>query len=83
MTILDFGGDRTHAARLAERFGVSKTGERRTLAKLIFSMVRRQAPQEEIEVSAFAKGLRLGMSRSEVIDVAIWCAAQMHDREAA
>ena len=84
VTILDFGGDRTRALReLAERFGISKTDERRTLAKLIFSMVRREAPQEAIEASAFAEGLRLGMSRAEVIDVASWCAAQIHDREAA
>jgi hypothetical protein len=32
---------------------------------------------------AFAEGLRLGMSRAEVIEVAIWCAAQIPDREAA
>ncbi len=84
VTILDFAGDRCRALReLAERFGISKSGERRTLAKLIFSMVRRQAPQESIEASAFAEGLRLGMSHAEVIDVASWCAAQIHGREAA
>ena len=84
VTILDFGGDRTRALReLAERFGITKTVERRTLAKLIFSMVRREAPQEAIEASAFAEGLRLGMSRAEVIEVATWCAAQIQDREAA
>ena len=43
VTILDFGGDRTRALReLAERFGINKPAERRTLAKLIFSMVRRR-----------------------------------------
>jgi hypothetical protein len=84
VTILDFGGDRTRALReLAERFGITKTAERRTLAKLIFSMVRREAPQEAIEASAFAEGLRLGMSRPEVIEVATWCAAQIQDREVA
>jgi hypothetical protein len=50
LIVLDFGGDRTRALReLAERFGFNKTAERRTLAKLIFSMVRREAPQEAIE----------------------------------
>ena len=46
-------------------------------------MVRQQAPQEAIEASAFAEGLRLGMSRAEVFAVAVWVASQATAREAA
>jgi hypothetical protein len=75
--ILDFSGDRTRALReLAQRFGLSKDAERRAIAKLIFRMIRQQAPQEAIEASAFAEGLRLGLSRDEVCRVAIWVASQ-------
>jgi hypothetical protein len=80
VTILDFGGDRTKALReLAKRFGISKDEERRTLAKLIFRLVRQQARQDAIEASAAAEGLRLGLSRDEVITVANWCAAKLKD----
>jgi hypothetical protein len=73
--ILDFGGDRTRALReLAERFGTNKTDERRELAKLIFRLIHQQAPQEAIEASAYAEGVRLGLSRAEVVEVATWCA---------
>ena len=83
VTILDFGSDRLRALReLAVRFGISKPSERRTMAALIFRMIRQQAPQEAIEASAFAEGLRLGMSRAEVCAVAVWV-SQAIEREAA
>ena len=75
--ILDFGGNRTKAlAELAERFGLTKSAERKALANLMFRMIRRQASQEEIETAAFAEGLRLGVSRGEVCRVALWVATQ-------
>lgn len=84
VTILDFSGDRTRALReLAQRFGISKPSERKTLAALIFRMVRQQAPQEAIEAAAFVEGLRLGMTRAEVCEVAQWIATQATPREAA
>jgi hypothetical protein len=77
VAILDFSGDRTRALReLAERFGITKAEERRALSKLIFRMIRGQAPQEAIEASAFAEGLRLGLTREEVCSVATWVANQ-------
>jgi hypothetical protein len=82
VTILDFSGDRTRALReLAERFSLSKTEERRTVARLIFRLIRQQASQEAIEADAVVEGLRLGLSRSEVIEVATWCVQKL--REAA
>ncbi len=80
--ILDFGRDRAKALHeLAVRFGISKPSERRTLAALIFRMVHQRAPQEAIEASANTEGLRLGMTRTEIIAVANWCANKL--REAA
>jgi hypothetical protein len=77
VTILDFGGDRTRALReLAQRFAISKTEERKELAGLIFRMIRQQAPQAAIESSAFTEGLRLGMTRGEVIATARWVASR-------
>lgn len=81
VTVLDFGGDRKKAMReLASRFGLAKTQERKELAKLIFRLMRQQAPQEAIESAAFAEGERLGLTRDEVCDVARWVVSQ---REAA
>jgi hypothetical protein len=65
---------------LATRFGLTKAEERKTLARLLFSMIRRQATQEEIEAAAFAEGARIGLSPDEVCRVAVWVAAT---REAA
>ena len=73
--ILDFGGDRERALReLAERFGTAKASEHKTLAKLLFRLIRDQAPQETIESDAFAEGVRLGLTHSEVCHVALWVA---------
>lgn len=84
VTILDFASDRTHALKeLAQRFGISKPDERKALAKLLFHMIRQQAPQEAIEAAAFAEGERLGLSRAEVCSVAAWAATQVIMREAA
>jgi hypothetical protein len=85
VTILDFGGDRTRALReLAQRFGLTKAAEKKTLAKLIFSMIRRQATQEEIEAAAKAEGQQLGLTYEEVCRVALWVAGQFtQSREAA
>jgi hypothetical protein len=77
VVILDFNGDRPRALReLAQRFGIGKTEERKELAGLIFRLIRQRAPQAAIESSAFTEGLRLGMSRGEVIATAQWVAAQ-------
>jgi hypothetical protein len=76
VTILDFGGARQRALReLAQRFNLDKAAERRQLSQLIFRMIRQRAPQAAIESSAFTEGLRLGMSRGEVIATAQWVAA--------
>ncbi len=84
VTILEFGSDRRKAlAALAERFGLTKAEERKTLARLLFRMIRRQAAQEEIQSAAFAEGMRLGLSRDEVCRVAQWVANQRTSREAA
>ncbi|HEX5006388.1 MAG TPA: hypothetical protein VFV70_04705, partial [Hyphomonadaceae bacterium] len=81
--ILDFGGDRKRALReLAVRFGFSKPKERKALARLLFRLIRQQAPQEAIQSSAYAEGLRLGMTRSEVIQTARWVCVQATIREA-
>ena len=75
--ILDFSGDRQRALReMAKRFSISKTEERKELAGLIFRLIRQQASQAAIESSAFTEGLRLGMTRGEVIATARWVAAQ-------
>jgi hypothetical protein len=75
--ILDFGGDRTRAMReLAERYIPTKAVEQKALAGLLFRMRRRRASQAEIEAAAFAEGERTGLSRDEVIRVAIWVASQ-------
>jgi hypothetical protein len=77
VAILDFGGDRNRAlTKLAERFNLTKTEERKAVARLLFRMIRRQATQREIEVAAFAEGDRLGLSRDDVCRVAIWVAGQ-------
>jgi hypothetical protein len=85
VAILEFGGDRQKAlAELAERFNLTKAAERKVLARLLFRMVRQQAPQEEIEAAAFAEGERRGLTRDEVCQVACWVAIQPHNsREAA
>ena len=47
VTILDFGGDRTRALReLAERFGLSKTEERKVVSRVIFRLMRQGATAE-------------------------------------
>jgi hypothetical protein len=77
VVILQFNGDRDRAIReLAERFGLVKAAERRAVAKLIFRLIRKQAPQETIEGAAFAEGERLGLTRGEVCDVARWVVSQ-------
>jgi hypothetical protein len=77
VVILDFGGDRTRALReLAERHNLTKAAERKALAGLLFRLIKRQATQEEIEAAAFAEGERTGLSRDEVIRVAVWVAGQ-------
>jgi hypothetical protein len=74
-TILDFGGDRKKAMHnLAERFKLTKTVERKALAGMLFKLIRKQAPQDEIETTAFTEGERLGLSRDEVCRVAMWVA---------
>jgi hypothetical protein len=85
IAILDFGGDRKRAlGELADRFGLSKREENRVLARLIHQLIRSKASQETIEACAYAEGVRLGLSRDEVIRVAVWIAAKFeHGREAA
>ena len=75
--ILDFGGDRKKAlAELAKRFGLTKAEEQRKVAALIFRLRRDGATQAEIETAALAEGGRLGLSRAEIIRVAVWVAEQ-------
>ncbi len=82
--ILDFGGDRRRAlTELAQRFGLTKAAERKALAKLVFSLIREQAPQDEIEREALAEGARLGLSPAEVARTATWCGEQTISRRAA
>jgi hypothetical protein len=85
VAILDFGGDRKRALReLSERFGLSKREENRAVARLIHQLIRSQASQETIETCAYAEGARLGLSRDEVIRVAVWIDAKFqHGKEAA
>jgi hypothetical protein len=68
---------------LAERFNLTKAAERKSLATLLFRLIRRQATQAEIETTAFWEGDRLGLSREEVCHVATWVASQPARREAA
>jgi hypothetical protein len=82
--ILEFGGDRKRALReLAERFGLSKREENRAMARLIYQLCRAQAPQEVIETRAYAEGQRLGLTRDDVIRVAMWIAAKAKHGRAA
>jgi hypothetical protein len=81
--ILDFGGDRTKAlAAFAERFGLNKAEQQKAVAALLFRMIRQQATQKAIEVAAYEKGERLGLSHVEIRRVAVWVASQLL-REAA
>jgi hypothetical protein len=80
--ILDFGGDRTKALReLAERYRLAKQQERKAVARLIFRLIREQAAQEDIETAAFAEGSRLGLTATEVCEVACWVAARATARD--
>ena len=77
MTILDFGGDRQKAmTELAQRFNLTKVEERKAVARLLFRMIAHQADQQDIEAAALAEGRRLGLSRDEVCQVAVWVASQ-------
>jgi hypothetical protein len=77
VVILDFGGDRQQALKeLAQRFGLTKTAERKELAKLLFQLLRNRAEQDVIEAAAFAFGAEVGLSRDEVCSVAVWVASQ-------
>ena len=83
VAILDFGGDRTRALReLAERFNLTKAAERKAVAKVIFRLIREQAPQAAIESVAFAEGERQGLSRDEVCNVALWACQEVTRRAA-
>lgn len=73
--ILDFGGDRNKALReLAERFNLTKAAERKSLAGVLFRLIRQQANQRDIEAAASAEGERLGLARDEICRVAAWVA---------
>ena len=84
ITILDFGGDRTRALReLAERFNLTKAGEKKAVARVIFRLIREQASQAAIVSAAFAEGQRQGLSRDEVRNVALWVCQEAISRRAA
>jgi hypothetical protein len=75
--ILDYGADRKTAMReLSKRYGLTKRHERKALARLLFRLIREQAPQEAIEAAADAEGERLGLNRAQVCEVARWVAAK-------
>ena len=77
VTILDFGGDRNRAMRdLAERFNFAKAAERKTLAALMFKMIRQQQEQEYIVTASFTLGHELGLSREEICKVSVWVSEQ-------
>ena len=76
-TILDFGGDRRKAlVALAERFQLGNHAANKAVARVVFRLVRRQAPQQEIEAAALAEGERQGLTREEIWRVARWVSAQ-------
>ena len=82
--ILDYGGDRTRALKeLGEQFNITQAGARKMLAKLLFQLIREQAPQETIEAQAYATGGRLGMTPSQVCEVARWVLAKAISGKAA
>jgi hypothetical protein len=73
VTILDFGGDRPRAlSALADRFGFSKTEERKVVSRLIFRLMRQGATAEHIRREAFAEGVRQGLTQHDVLSVAVW-----------
>jgi hypothetical protein len=75
--ILDFGGNRERALKeLGAQFNITKATERKTLAKLLFQLIRDQAPQETIETEALAAGDRLGLTPPQVCEVARWVIAK-------
>ena len=75
--ILDYGGDRKKSLHdLAKLYGLDKKQERKQLSSLLFRLIRQQAEQAHIETAIFATGQRLGLSRSEVIEVAHWVASE-------
>lgn len=84
VTILAFGGDRRRALReLAERHGLNKAAERKRMAKLLFRLIKRRTAQADIEAAAYAEGITLGLSKSEVIQIANWVVGQNATRRRA
>lgn len=77
-TILDYGGDRKKAlSELAQKFGMTKTAERKEAAGVMFRLIRQQASQQEFERVAASEAQRLGLSIAEIAGVAAWCAEQV------
>jgi len=77
VAILDFNGDRNKAINaMAERFGLTKTAEKKELAKFIFKAIRRALPQDEIERASIEEGARLGFARDDVCRIAHWVVSQ-------
>jgi hypothetical protein len=75
--ILDYGSDRRQAMiSLAEKFNLTKTAERKQLCRIMFQLIRRQAPQQEIENISLQEGARLGFSPDEVCKIAQWVVSQ-------
>lgn len=71
--ILDFNGDHKKALRdLAGRFGLNKNSEKKKLAAMMFSLIKRQVSQIEFDSAVFEDGKRLGLSREEVCQTAKW-----------
>jgi hypothetical protein len=77
VVILDYGSDRRRAlSDMAKRLGLTKTAERKVIARLLFSMLKQRATQQSLETAAFAEGERLGLSYREICDVANWVAKE-------
>jgi hypothetical protein len=75
--ILDYGGDRKKAMiALADKFNLTKATERKKLCRVMFQLIRCQAPQDEIEQTSLKEGMQLGFSPEEVHRIAHWVAAQ-------
>jgi hypothetical protein len=63
--------------------GTVLRAERKAVAGLLFRLIRQQANQQEIEAAAYAEGERQGLSKAEVIRVALWVCQEAISRRAA
>jgi hypothetical protein len=73
VAILDFGGDRNKAiSNLSRHLNLDKADDKKTLARLLFKLIREQAPQTKIEDIVLTQGKLLGFSESDICQIAKW-----------